>query len=357
MTGFVFLDYMFWGNPISSYILFLIYIVLGLIFIKLISSLFNSIFKKQEEKGTRYEILFKILRKPEPILFIIFVAVLKGASRVFKTSTALSVIIDKFAFCLYVLLGAWFLIKVLVAVIEKYLGKISKENEDIKRYDYLVPLIKTLIKVFIFAIAALLIVSNLGYNVNGLIAGLGLGGIALAFASKELLENFFSGLIIYIERPIKVGDLVKTNDNLIYGEIKEIGIRTTKIESFDGTIYTVPNTVLSGKPVENISVMPGRRVVATLSLSPKCTAEQIGKAEKFILDALNTKKKKRELLEESHVYFDKYSTFSIDIIYIYWLNKNIDYWEQMDIKDSINKDIKKELDKAKIELASPAFAV
>jgi len=353
ITGFAILDHMFLGNTIASYLLFSIYIVLGFIFIKLISSFFNFIFKKLEEKSTKYEILFKILRKPEPILFIIFVGVLKGAARVFRTSTTLAIIIDKLAFSLYVLLAAWFIIKILIVIIEKYLGKYSEENEEIKRYEYLRPLIKMLIKIFIFIIAALLIISNLGFNISGLIAGLGIGGIALAFASKELLENFFSGLIIYTERPFKVGEWVKANDGLISGTVIEIGISTTKIKSFDGTIHVVPNSFLSGRSLENMESMPARRVVATLSLSSKSTSEQVSKAEKIILDAINSKRKKNELLEEYHIFFDKFSTFSLDITYIYWINKNIDYWDQMEIKDSINKEIKKELDKAKIELAIP----
>lgn len=303
ITGFAILDKMFLGNTVASYLLFCVYVVLGLIFIKIISSLFNYIFKKLDEKDSNYDILFKILRKPEPILFIIFVSVLKGASRVFRTSTTLAIIIDKLAFSLYVLLAAWFLVKILIVIIDKYLGRYSQENEEIKRYEYLRPLIKILIKIFIFVIAGLLIISNMGFNINGLIAGLGIGGIALAIASKELLENFFSGLIIYTERPFKIGDLVKTNDNLIYGEIKEIGIRTTKIESFDGTMHTVPNNFLSGRPIENISAMPGRRIVATLSLSPKSTPDQIAKAEKIIFDVINIKRKKKELLEEHHIFW------------------------------------------------------
>ena len=354
ITGLAFLDKLFWGNTVSAYLLFLIYIILGLIFIKLISALFNLIFRQLEEKIKKYEILFHILRKPEPILFIIFVGVLRGAANVFRTTTTLSVIIEKIAFSLYVLLGAWFIIKVLITIIEKYLGKYTEENEDIKRYEYIKPLIKMLVRIFIFIIAILLIISNLGFNINGLIAGLGIGGIALAIASKELLENFFSGLIIYTERPFKIGDWVKANDGLISGTVVEIGIRTTKIKSFDGTLHIVPNSFLSGRALENIESIPARRIVATLSLSPKSTTDQISKAEKIILDTINSKKKKKELLEEHHIFFDKFSTFSLDITYIYWINKNIDYWDQMEIKDSINKEIKKELDKTKIELATPA---
>jgi small-conductance mechanosensitive channel len=166
ITGFAILDKVFWGNTTASYFLFFIYVILGLIFIKMVSALFNYVFKKLEEKIKKYDVLFQILRKPEPLLFIIFVNILTGASRVFKTTTTLSIIIDKLAFSLYVLLAAWFIIKIIITIIEKYLGKYTDENEDIKRYEYIRPLIKMLIKIFVFIIAILLIISNLGFNIN-----------------------------------------------------------------------------------------------------------------------------------------------------------------------------------------------
>lgn len=352
ITGLAFLEQTIWGNTPSTYLLFILFIIVGIIFIKLTATSFNYIFKKLEDKIKRYEILFHILRHPEPLLFIIFIAILRNSTKVFHTTIAVSVIIEKLAFTLYVLFAAWFIIKVLITIIEKYLGKYAAEVEQIKRFDYLKPLIKTLVKIFIFVIATLLIISNLGYNVNGLIAGLGIGGIAIAFASKELLENFFSGLIIYTERPLKVGDTIKADGGNVAGTVLEIGIRTTKVKTFDGTIQTVPNSKLSGTTTENITGMPARRIVATLSLSNRSTSEQVEKAKKIIEQVIHKKQKTKEINEEYHVFFDKISSFSLDVNYIYWINKNIDYWEQMAVKDFINSEIVKELSKAKIELVS-----
>ena len=172
IIGFVILDKMIWGNPVSTYLLFILLVIFGIVFIKLTAKSFDYIFKKLEDKIKRYAVLFHILRNPEPILFIIFVGILRNSAKVFQTSTAVAVVIEKLTFSLYVLFTAWFIIKVLITVIEKYLGKFAAGNDQIKRYDYLKPLIKTLIKIFVLAIAILLIISNLGYNVNGLIAGL-----------------------------------------------------------------------------------------------------------------------------------------------------------------------------------------
>lgn len=352
ITGLAVLDKMVWGNPVSTYLLFFLIIIFGIIFIKLTAKSFNYVFKKLEERIKRYAVLFHILRNPEPILFIIFIAILRNSAKVFKTSTAVAVVIEKLAFSLYVLFIAWFIIKVLITVVEKYLGKFAAGNDQIKRYDYLKPLFKTLIRIFVFVIAILVIISNLGYNVNGLLAGLGIGGIAVAFASKELLENFFSGIMIYTERPLNVGDIVKADGGDVYGTVQEIGIRTTKVRTFDGTIQTVPNSKLSGTTLENISMMPGRRIVATLSLSNKSTAEQIEKAKKIIEQAIRKKQKTKELNEEYHIFFDKFSAFSMDITYVLWINKAMDYWEQMGVKDAVNSEILKELNKAKIDLAN-----
>jgi small-conductance mechanosensitive channel len=117
-------------------------------------------------------------------------------------------------------------------------------------------------------------------------------------------------------------------------------------------MQTVPNSKLSGTTLENITEMPARRIVATLSLSNKSTNEQIEKAKKIIEQTIHKKQKTKEINEEYHVFFDKISAFSLDINYIYWINKDIDYWEQMTVKDFVNTEIVKELNKAKIELAN-----
>jgi MscS family membrane protein len=269
-----------------------------------------------EEKIKKYEVIFGILRRPEPILLIIFVSIIRGALNVLYVNVKLLNIIDKLIFVLYVSFGAWFLGKAAIIIIEKYLSRFTEDTTEQKRYDHLLPLIRTLVKVFIILIGMLLIISNFGYDVTGLVAGLGIGGVAIAFASRELLENFFSGIIIFTEKQFKVGDIVKSEE--ISGTITEINIRTSKIESFDGTVYIVPNSKLSQGIVENISKRKARRVIENVSLSHENSFEKIEKAKEIIKNLLHNNKKIND--KYSYVIFDKFNTQTIDLYFDYWVN-------------------------------------
>lgn len=338
------LEYVFLGNTVYQYLFFLTYVVLGIIGLRVLSWLFNTIFKPLEEKRKKLEIIYSILRKPQPILLIIFLSIIRGALNVLFVEPKILNIIDKLIFVLYVSFGAWFLGKVAIISIEKYLLRFTDTKKEQKRFEDILPLLKTLIKVIIIIMAVLLIISNFGYNITGLITGLGIGGIAIAFASKEFLENFFSGIIIFTEKQFKVGDIVRSDQ--IIGVIKEINVRTSKVESFDGTLYVVPNSKLSQGIVENISKRKARRVVEYLSLSHDNSFEDIEKAKAIIKKLLIDHPKIDA--KESFVIFDKFNTQTIDLYFDYTI-KEKDWGNFLEIKDELHGQIKKELDKEKIK--------
>lgn len=338
------LEYVFLGNTVYQYLFFLTYVVLGIIGLRVLSWLFNTIFKPLEEKRKKLEIIYSILRKPQPILLIIFLSIIRGALNVLFVEPKILNIIDKLIFVLYVSFGAWFLGKVAIISIEKYLLRFTDTKKEQKRFEDILPLLKTLIKVIIIIMAVLLIISNFGYNITGLITGLGIGGIAIAFASKEFLENFFSGIIIFTEKQFKVGDIVRSDQ--IIGVIKEINVRTSKVESFDGTLYVVPNSKLSQGIVENISKRKARRVVEYLSLSHDNSFEDIEKAKAIIKKLLIDHPKIDA--KESFVIFDKFNTQTIDLYFDYTI-KEKDWSNFLEIKDELHGQIKKELDKEKIK--------
>ncbi|MFA5792378.1 MAG: mechanosensitive ion channel family protein [Candidatus Gracilibacteria bacterium] len=106
-------------------------------------------------------------------------------------------------------------------------------------------------KFLVWSIAFVLILSNLGYNVSSLIAGLGIGGIALALAAQETLSNAFASLSILADKPFKTGDSIKVGDHT--GKVISIGIRSTRIETASGTTVSIPNKLVASLPIENLS--------------------------------------------------------------------------------------------------------
>lgn len=137
----------------------------------------------------------------------------------------------------------------------------------------LVSFARRVVKVILLLIAVLSVLTNCGVNVNSIMASLGIGGVALAFASQDTIANFFGSVSIIIDRPFIVGDLVKTSS--AEGTVDAIGFRSTRIRTANKTVITIPNSVLAKDSVENFSKRNTRKVVQTIGLTYSTTADQM----------------------------------------------------------------------------------
>ncbi|QKX18127.1 mechanosensitive ion channel family protein [Microbulbifer sp. YPW1] len=123
-----------------------------------------------------------------------------------------------------------------------------------------------LIRASIMITAAMVIMQHFGYSISGVLAFGGIGGLAIGFAAKDLLANFFGGLMIYLDRPFKVGDWVRSPDQEIEGTVEDIGWRLTRIRTFDKRPLYIPNGVFTQISVENPSRMLNRRIYETIGI-------------------------------------------------------------------------------------------
>jgi MscS family membrane protein len=119
-------------------------------------------------------------------------------------------------------------------------------------------------------------IQNLGYSVSGLLAGLGIGGLAMALAAKDTLASIFAAITLLVDRPFKVGDWVRSPD--FEGIVEEIGFRSTRIRTFDRTLTVVPNNRLMDAVIDNQQAMTARRIVLTLALAPATPAALLRQA-------------------------------------------------------------------------------
>ncbi len=143
----------------------------------------------------------------------------------------------------------WLFLTAADAVIE-YLERSAVQLKS-KIDGRMLPLLRTIARGVIFVIAFVAVIQNLGYSASGLIAGLGLGGLAFALAAKDTLSNLFGSIMIFTDRPFSVGDTIKAGD--ISGTVEEVGVRSTKIRTPELTLLSVPNSTLAALPVNNIS--------------------------------------------------------------------------------------------------------
>ncbi len=163
-----------------------------------------------------------------------------------------------------VLLLAWFLQRVIYGVERELLQDDRGRTTSTDKAS--VHATAKLLRIVLWVIGALMVLQTLGVSISGLLAFGGIGGIAVGFAAKDLLANFFGGLSIYLDRPFTKGDWIRSPDQNIEGTVEDIGWRLTRIRTFDQRPLYVPNAVFSQVSIENPSRMRNRRIYETIGL-------------------------------------------------------------------------------------------
>ena len=139
--------------------------------------------------------------------------------------------------------------------------------------DYVVPFANKTLKILVVVLGLLLVLQSFGLNVMSLMAGLGLGGLALALAAQDTAANLFGSVTILIDNPFKLGDWVKVKD--MEGTVEEIGFRSTRIRTFYNSVITIPNAMMAKETIDNMGVRPFRRVRQILGLTYETAPEKI----------------------------------------------------------------------------------
>ena len=159
---------------------------------------------------------------------------------------------------------AWFLVTFILNIENNIVANARNENRNIDKTT--VHALGRVVRITVLVTAGLVGLDILGFNVTGLMAAGGIGGLAVGFAAKDLLANFFGGLTVFIDRPFGIGDWIIIKDNGVEGVVEDIGWRQTCIRKFDKRPVYVPNSVFTTASVENPSRMTHRRIYETIGL-------------------------------------------------------------------------------------------
>ena len=192
------------------------------------------------------------------------------------------------------------------------------------------PFAKDLIKVFVVVIGLLVALGQVfGVNVTALIGGLGIGGLAVAFAAKESLENLLASFTIFIDQPFGVGDLVTAGT--VSGTVEKIGFRSTRLRTAEKSYLTVPNKSMIDKPLDNLSLRTARRVGFTLYFDQKTTSDQLQAIIKEAVEAMTT----HALVQDVQMKFNSISPSGKEVTVQYFV-ETTSYDEYLDVKESLN---------------------
>jgi len=206
--------------------------------------------------------------------------------------------------------------------------------------------IETFLRILIWAIAFIVLLDNLGIQVSALIAGLGIGGIAVALAAQNILGDLFSYFIIFFDHPFEIGDFIIIDSFM--GSIESIGIKTTRVRSLGGEEIIFSNTDLVNSRLRNYKRMRKRRILFKFGVIYKTNLEQLKEIPVIVTEIIN----QVNGTTFDRVHFAAFGDFSLDYEVVYYVNTR-DYNRYMDIQQEINFRMKEEFEKKGIEFAYP----
>lgn len=232
-----------------------------------------------------------------------------------------------------------------------WIDAVSKKlNWDIDRI--LIPFLSKSIRFVVVAIAISVVAQEWGYEIGGLVAGLGLGGLAFALAARDAVANIFGGIVIITEKPFSIGDWIETPS--VEGTVEDITFRSTRVRTFAQALVTMPNSTLANEPITNWTRMGKRRITFHLGVTYSTPRHKLETSVRRIRNMLE---QHPEIDQETlFVHFDKFAGSSLDI-FLYFFTKTTDWGKWLEVKEDCNLKIMEILEEEGVSIAFPSTSV
>jgi MscS family membrane protein len=218
--------------------------------------------------------------------------------------------------------------------------------------DQLVPIVRKSLRAFLYVIGVVLILQNLGYSVSSLLAGLGIGGLAMAMAAKDTVANLFGSLVIFLDKPFQVGDWIEMSN--VEGTVEEIGLRTTRIRTFANSVISVPNSAFTTDPVNNWSRMKKRRIKMSIGVTYSTPSSKLNDLVNEIRQLIADNPKIRN--DFYLVNFDNFGPSSLDV-FIYCFTETTNWAEFLQAKQEFMLSIMDKVESLGLSFAFPTQSI
>ena len=313
------------GDWLGAFVIFLLFYLFRKQLIKFLEYVLKTISEKFENPlGAKF---FKIFN--EPIKWKILLIGFNASYAVLEFPKFINTIVTDLNTSLNYLIIGWIVILFLEFLHNFYTYKYDKDGKvDLK--DTLVKFLVRLLKITTIVIIFILLLQTWGYDIRGLLASLGLVGMAIALAAKDTARHLFGSIMIFTDSPFKVGDWIKTPD--VEGTIEDIGMRSTRVRTFAQALVSVPNGNLADSAILNWSKMDRRRIKMTLGLTYATTSSQMQNILKEIRELLHNDEDIHQ--QTIYVYFSSFNESSLDI-FCYFFTKTIKWGEYMAVRERI----------------------
>lgn len=333
------------GNHPQQWLEAVVILVAGWLLGKAISWLGSSFFSRLAARTTNKvdDELVQALRRPT-VLLVTLISMIMGYQRL-SAPALVDKWMERFFHVAIVLAVTWALGRVLDTFVGAIMRNRSERSDDAGSGQF-IPVVRSSIKFLLWGLGIVVALNNAGYDVGALLAGIGIGGLALAMAAKDTLANIFGGFTVFTDKPFRVGDRVRLSG--YDGIVQEVGIRSTRIRTLEGPVVVVPNIKFTDSIVENVSEEPSRRVRHEIGLVYDTPKEKMQEAI-TILGAL-VKDHGDDLEVEYSAFFNAFKDFSLNIVFIYYIRRGK---EIFNVQTRLHLDLLERFRKAGLEFAYP----
>ena len=330
------------NNTVSDYLLALAILGISLLAINVVRSIVIQRLKRWS-KRTETDLDDRLIHLTEqPVVFLLYL----GAIYVSLINLELHPILERVGDVLMVFLTTLLTIRLLGSLIEYgiriYCVTRSHDPQLQQSLNALVPAAK----VVLWALGVVFLLDNLGFDISAVIAGLGIGGVAIALASQGVLQDLFSYFSILFDRPFKIGDLIMVSEFI--GTVENVGIKTTRIRSLSGEELVMANTDLTGSRIKNFKRMYRRRIVFSLRVTYETGLSKIKEIPELIKSIIEA----TDNVTFDRAHFSAYGESSLNFEVVYFVETS-DYLIYMDAQQHINLEIKAAFEARGIQFAYP----
>lgn len=340
-----FLQTLFLGNSIEHWAFALAWAIGGIIVARILYKVLGSLARKITSK-TRSNLDDLIVDKlEEPLVLALTIMALRTGYGELTFGDQVDHFVDAAMIVAYTLNVTWGVARLLDAIIMNFFlpFTLSKESAMMDQFG---PILRKGLRSAVWALGVIMALKNAGQDVGALLAGVGIGGLALAMAAKDFVSNIFGGITVFVDKPFRVGDRIQISG--YDGNIEEIGIRSTRLRTLSGRVVVIPNFKFTDTFLENVTNEPSRKVGLTLGLTYDTTPEQVQEGID-ILKAIIAERSET-LDPDPTIWFSSFGDFSLNIDVIYFINKN-GHWAYS--PGEVNLEILKRFNAAGLDFAFP----
>ena len=344
MTLPSFLSYEVLGNTLGQYLIAALIILVGGVFRRLLSRLLSKLLfslTRRYAAGVSEEELHDLLIQPLSTLLLLFTLQIAGATLTYPHSLLArlgtipwhEVLLGRLLALAFIIAAARVALRLVdFALLVLHRRALLRGQTGPTRLDnQFLPFAKDLLKVLFIIIAVLVALGQVfGVNVTALVGGLGIGGLAVALAAKESLENLIASFTIFLDQPFGVGDLVTAGD--VSGTVEKIGFRSTRLRTAEKSYVTVPNKSMIDKPLDNLSLRTSRRVGFTLIFDQKTTSAQL---HAIVAGAVAGIQAHPLVSQDVQMKFSALTSAGKEVTVQYFVN-TISYDEYLNVKEELN---------------------